>query len=110
MHSHAANPAAQPDLSLSILSTSAASGEERNGGGDQPSLSGTAGSIRELQSGQTSATEKRWSDTVQGEPTASYPVLCSGSRFGAKPAPCGSASFCFDYVAPAGSRFLPKEV
>ena len=45
-----------------------------------------------------------------GSPSASYPVLCSGSRFGAKPAPCGSASFCFDYVAPAGSRFLPKQV
>ena len=28
-------------------------------------------------------------------PSASYPVLCSGSRFGAFPAPCGTASFCF---------------
>jgi single-strand DNA-binding protein len=30
-----------------------------------------------------------------GESSASHPVLYSGSRFGAKPAPCGSASFCF---------------
>ncbi|HEY5212802.1 MAG TPA: hypothetical protein VIJ38_07260, partial [Acidobacteriaceae bacterium] len=30
-----------------------------------------------------------------GEPSVSYPVLYSGSRFGAKPAPCASASFCF---------------
>ena len=45
-----------------------------------------------------------------GLPSASYPVLCSGSRFGAYPAPCGTASFCFGYAAPSGSRFLPKEV
>jgi hypothetical protein len=28
-------------------------------------------------------------------PSRSYPVLFSGSRFGAFPAPCGTASFCF---------------
>ena len=39
---------------------------------------------------------------MQWESSASYPVLCSGSRFGAYPAPCGSASFCFGFAAPAG--------
>ena len=38
------------------------------------------------------------------------PSSARGHASGPKPAPCGSASFCFDYVAPAGSRFLPKEV
>lgn len=95
MHPYAATPAVQPHLCLNLFSALAASREERNGGGDQPSLSGTIASIREPRSGQTSATEKRWSDTVQGEPTASYPALYSGSRVGAKPAPSGTASFCF---------------
>jgi len=38
----------------------------------------------------------------------SRPLL--GHGFGAKPAPCGTASFCFGYAALSGSRFLPKEV
>jgi hypothetical protein len=38
-----------------------------------------------------------------------FPVML-GHCFGAKPAPCGSASFCFGYAAPAGSRFLPEQV
>ena len=95
MHQHAANPAVQPHLSLNLFSASAASREERNGGGDQPSFSGTIASVRELRSAQTSGAEKQRGDTVQGEPTASSPVLYSGSRFGAKPAPGGTASFCF---------------
>ena len=37
--------------------------------------------------------------SVQWDSSASYPVLYSGSRFGAYPAPCGSALFCFDFVA-----------
>jgi hypothetical protein len=45
-----------------------------------------------------------------GESSAPYPVLCSGSRFRAKPSPCGSASFCFAHGAPSGSRFLPEQV
>jgi len=38
----------------------------------------------------------------------SRPLL--GHYFGAKPAPCGSASFCFACSAPSGSRFLPEQV
>ena len=37
-------------------------------------------------------------------------LVMLGHCFGAKPAPCGSASFCFACSAPAGSRFLPKQV
>ena len=95
MHPHAANPAAQPHLSLSIFSASAASREERNGGGVEPSFSGAAATSNELRFEQAFAAEKLWGDTVQWVSSASYPVLCSGSRFGAKPAPCGTASFCF---------------
>src|SRR5580693_5894555 len=38
-----------------------------------------------------------------------FPVML-GHCFGAKPAPCGTASFCFGCAAPAGSRFLPEQV
>jgi hypothetical protein len=46
----------------------------------------------------------------RGDPSVSYPVLCSGSRFGTFPAPCGTASLCFGCAAPAGSRNLPQQV
>lgn len=95
MHPYAANLAVQPHLSLNLFRASAASREERNGGGDQPFISGTSTSRHELRFGRASAAEKRWGDTVQRVPSASYPVLYSGSRFGAKPAPSGTASFCF---------------
>ena len=36
-------------------------------------------------------------------------LVMLGHCFGAKPAPCGSASFCFACSAPAGSRFLPNK-
>ena len=100
MHPHVANPAAQPHLSLSIFSASAASREERNGGGVEPSFSGAAATSNELRFEQAFAAEKLWGDTVQWVSSASCPVLCSGSRFGAKPAPCGTASFCFPGSSP----------
>ena len=82
MHPHAANPAAQPHLSLSIFSASAASREERNGGGEKPSFSGAVASTRELRFTRTSAAEKLWGDKVQWVPSASYPVLCSVTASG----------------------------
>ena len=82
MHPHAAHPAAQPHLSLSIFSASAASREGRNGGGEKPSLCGAFAITRELRSGLTSAAEKQWGDTVQWVPSASYPVLCSVTASG----------------------------
>ena len=82
MHAHAANPAAQPHLPLSIFSAPAASREERNGSGDQPSFSGALASTRELRFGRPSAAEKQWGDKVQWESSVSYPVLCSVTASG----------------------------
>ena len=82
MHPHAANSAAQSHLSLSIFSASAASREERNGGGEKPSFSGAVASTRGLRFGRASAAEKLWDETVQWEPSASYPVLCSVTASG----------------------------
>ena len=82
MHPHAANPAAQPHLSLSIFSASAASREERNGNGEKLSFSGASASTCELRIARTSAAEKQWGDTVQRVPSASYPVLCSVTASG----------------------------
>ncbi len=109
MHPHAANTAAQPHLSLSIFSMSAASCEERNRGGKKLSFPRAfASSIAAV-----------WADFRSREALGRHgPVgfirLVSrplpGHGFGAKPAPCGTASFCFAFSAPAGSRFLPREV
>ena len=82
MHPHAANPAAQHYLSLSIFSAAAATREERNGGGDQPSFPGAFASSIALRFARTSAAEKLWGDTVQWVPSASYPVLCSVTASG----------------------------
>ena len=82
MHPHAANPAAQPHLSLSLFSVPAASREERNGSGEKPSCSGASASSVVLRFAWTSAAEKQWGDTVQSVPSASYPVLCSVTASG----------------------------
>ena len=82
MHPLAANPAAQPHLSLSIFSASVASGEELNGGGEKPSFSGAYASTGVLRFGRASAAEKLWGDKVQWVRSASYPVLCSVTASG----------------------------
>jgi|SRR5579875_3757656 len=82
MHPYAANPAAQPHLSLSIFSASAASREERNGGGEEPSYSGAFAPCNELRFARTSTAEKQWGDKVQWGSSASYPVLCSVTASG----------------------------
>ena len=82
MHPYAATPAVQPYLSLNLFSASTASREERNGGGDQRSFSGTLAITRELRFARTSAAEKQWGDTIQRVPSASYPVLYSVTASG----------------------------
>ena len=82
MHPHAAHPAAQPHLSLSIFSASAASHEESNGGGEEPCSSGAVATSNELRFTRTSAAETLWVDTVQWASSASYPVLCSVTASG----------------------------
>ncbi len=109
MHPHAAHPAAQPHLSLSIFSASAASREESNGGGEKPSFSGAVAITSELRFARTSTAEMRRGDTVQRVPSASYPVLCSVTASGPKPAPCGTASFCFGCAALQGHGSSQKK-
>jgi hypothetical protein len=110
MHHHAANTAAQPYLSLSIFSAPTASPEDRSGDSEKPSYCGAFTSSLWLRLGRASAAELDECDSVQWESSASFPVLYSGSRFGAYPAPCGTASFCFGCAALSGSRFLPEQV
>jgi hypothetical protein len=99
MSHHAPIPAAKPHLSLSALRGTSTSLDERNGGGKMPSFRRTLASRMGLQFGRTSATEKRTSDF---DPTGfirlvSRPLL--GVTLRGYPAPCGSALFCFDFVA-----------
>ncbi|WP_353071226.1 hypothetical protein [Tunturiibacter gelidiferens] len=99
MHPHAPNPAAQPHLSLNAFSVLSQSREERNGGGERPSFPGTLASSDEQRFGRTFAAEKRKSDfgTEGVCRSVSRPLL--GVTLRGYPAPCGSALFCFDFVA-----------
>jgi hypothetical protein len=99
MHPHATNPAAQPHLSLSLFSAPIASREGRKRGGERPFLSGAIASTCELGFGRASAAEKGRGDLVQRVSSASYPVLCSGSRFGPFLRPAAGSLFCFAFRA-----------
>jgi hypothetical protein len=99
MHPHAPNPAAQPHLSLTRFSVCLQSREERNGSGERSSFYGTQASRNELRLGRTFAAEKRDADFGPEGFIRLVSRLLHGHCFGAYPAPCGSALFCFDYVA-----------
>jgi hypothetical protein len=103
MSLHAATTAAQPNSSLKAPSVAFLSLEARN---NPCAMAAFCGGLAARKKAAVEANFRRRRDREND----SYPVLYSGSRFGAKPAPCGSASFCFAYSAPSGSRFLPKEV
>ena len=100
MHPHAPNPAAQPHLSLNTFSVPFLSREEYNGGGERPSFWGTLTSSDEPRFGQTSAAKLRESGfgPVDVWPFRT-PSSTRGHASGPKPAPGGSALFCFDFVA-----------
>ena len=98
MHHHAAKTAATPHVSLNAFSAPSPSYEERNGC-DQPSFDGAIASRSGLRFERTSAAEWNESDSVQWVPSASYPVLCSGSRFGPIRRPAAGSLFCFGYAA-----------
>ena len=100
MHPHAPNPAAQPHLSLNAFSAPYLRREERNDGGERPSFPGTLASRDELRFGRTSAAELRESDfgPLDVWPFRT-PSSTRGHASGPKPAPGGSALFCFDCVA-----------
>jgi hypothetical protein len=100
MHPHAPNPAAQPHLSLNAFNVPSLSREERNGSDEISSFPGTLASRDELRFGRTSAAKLRESDFG---PVDVWPFrIPSSTRVhasGPKPAPGGSALFCFDFVA-----------
>jgi hypothetical protein len=99
MHPHAPNPAAQPHLSPNAFSVPFLSCEERNDGSERPSFRATLTSSDDLRFGRTSAarsegmTRSRWSLPFR------IPSSTRGHASGPKPAPGGSALFCFDFVA-----------
>jgi hypothetical protein len=99
MHPHAPNPAAQPHPSLNAFNVPSLSCQERNGGSESPSFRATIASSDDLRFGRTSAarseglTRSRWSLPF------CIPSSTRGHASGPKPAPGGSALFCFDYVA-----------
>ena len=98
MHHHAPIPAAQPYLSLNAFSVLYLSCEERNGSGKKPSFRGTLVSSCEMRLGRTFAAEKREDDFGPEDSSASYPVLCSGSRFGPIRRPAAGSLFCFGFA------------
>jgi hypothetical protein len=100
MHPHAPNPAAQPHLFLNAFRVRSLSREQRNNGGERPSLKGPLASSSELRFGRTFAAEKRDDDfgPVDVWPFR-IPSSTRGHASGPKPAPGGSALFCFDFVA-----------
>ncbi len=110
MHPHAPIPAAQPHLSLKAFSAPSLSCEERNGSGEWPSFEGTLASRNELRCGRTFAAKKRESDFGPVGVCRLVSRLLHGHCFGAYPAPCGTASFCFGFATLSGSRFLPEQV
>lgn len=108
---HTALRAAQPNSSLNALRMTEPACETQRKVCAMPSLSEPFATRQETAMLATLQARKRLGDfDPAGMPTASYPYLCTGSRFGAYPAPGGTASLCFDYVASARSRYLPEQV
>ena len=95
MHHHAPNPAAQPHLSLNASRATFHSQEKRNGGGEKASIHQTQAGRDEQRSGRTCKAEKRECDFGTEGVFRFVSRLVLGHCFGAKPAPSGSASFCF---------------
>ena len=99
MHVHGFIPAAQPHLQPNAFSAKSLSREERNGRGERPSFKGTLAASVKLRFERTSAAETRRSD-VGPEGVFRFvfrPLL--GVTLRGYPAPCGTALFCFDFVA-----------
>jgi hypothetical protein len=99
MSNHAANPAATPFVSLKSARRRSASFLRRNDGVELPSLCAVVDSSNEpaiLANFLSQITDNGF-----GPERASRFVsrLLFGHGFGAYPAPCGSASFCFGYAA-----------
>jgi hypothetical protein len=110
MSSHAVNPAALPRLSSRLVRRANPSSQTCNGGGElRASCGGHANSnwaamgVNFYRQGTDENFAPVWVSR-----SVSRPLL--GHCFGAIPAPCGTASFCFGCAALSGSRFLPEQV
>jgi hypothetical protein len=111
MVEHAARSAAQPNSSLKAPSMASVSFQTRNEVCREPSLFGVLVARKTAAVGANFQRLYREDDFgALGSLPPRIPSSARGHASGPKPAPGGTASFCFDYVAPAGSRFLPKEV
>jgi hypothetical protein len=99
MSNHAANAAATPYVSLKSAWRRTASFLRRNYGGDLPLLRGVMDS-----SNEPTVLANFLAQSADGdfgpEPASRFVSrLLFGHGFGAYPAPCGSALFCFGYAA-----------
>ena len=99
MSNLAANPAATPPVSLKSAWRRSAILLRRNDGGELPSLCRVAGSSNET-AVLANFIAQRADDGFDPERASRFVSrLLFGHSFGACPAPCGSASFCFGYAA-----------
>jgi hypothetical protein len=111
MVEHAANTAAQPNSSRKAPSVASVSFQTHGTACSLPIFVNSLPPSNEAAVGANFLRRDREDDFgASGSLPPRIPSSARGHASGPKPAPCGSASFCFDYVAPAGSRFLPKEV
>lgn len=97
---HAANPAARPNSSLRASWRTSICAEECGIGGTLPSF------IESICDRPLTAVWAGLRGLVAtgdlcslGEPSASYPVLCSESRFGPVRRPSAGSLFCFGFAA-----------
>jgi hypothetical protein len=99
MSLHAPISAAKSHLSLNAVRVPSLSRGERNGRGEMVSFRRTLASRMGMRFGRTSAAEKRTGDfgPMGFIRLVSRPLL--GVTLRGYPAPCGSALFCFDFVA-----------
>jgi hypothetical protein len=104
MHHHAPNPAAQPHLSLNAFIVTSLSGEERNGSGERPSVSGVLAS--EVRSGLGELPQPRSErvTSVQWESAVSYPAFCTVTASGLNRRPAARRSSA-STTSPFGLRF-----
>jgi hypothetical protein len=84
MVEHAANTAAQPNSSLKAPNVASVSFQTHGTVCSLPTFVNSLPLRMRLRLDQTSSAEIERMTSVHREPSASYPVLCSGSRFGAK--------------------------
>ena len=95
----AVNPAVLPHLSHCALGRAIPNWKTSNSGGELRRFLESIAAREELRLGQTSAARAQMKTLIRNVSAVMYPAVCWVTRFGAKPAPCGTALFCFGYAA-----------